>query len=118
MSVEAQPLAQRVDVGRRARIECRILSGFPVRMVQWLHDGRLIKQHEVKDDFLVSDDHEGVDHHRPGAGLRMTSVSPTAPTPYTTKMRLSTPTFVWPRNQLDKNTNLKLSPDGKVPSMF
>ena len=43
LSVEAYPLAQRIDAGFPARIECRIKSGFPVRMVQWLHNGRLIQ---------------------------------------------------------------------------
>ena len=121
MSVEALPPALRVDVGRRARIECQVTSGFPVRMVQWLHDGRLIKQHEVKDEYDL--EVEGADDGRIAAGskngLRMTSVSPTyAPSSSFTsaKMRLSTPSFVWPRRDVKdmRDNDLNLSPDGMV----
>ena len=52
LSVEAYPLAQRIDVGFPARIECRIKSGFPVRMVQWLHNGRLIQVGLLMQSFL------------------------------------------------------------------
>ena len=49
-------------------------------------------------------------------GLRMTSISPsTATTPYTTKMKLSTPSFVWPKNQRKQvGDSARLASDGKV----
>ena len=109
LSVKTYPLAQRIDVGQDADIQCNILEGFPVRLIQWLHNGKLVKQHEFKDDFLIEKVSQ-VENQE----LTMTSMTPTAPS-YTTNFKLSTPSFVWPQDhKLDKDGNLRLSSDGKV----
>ena len=83
------------------------------------------QQHEMPDQFLenieasgdVTSDHDSSKAgERNRGGLRMTSISPsTATTPYTTKMKLSTPSFVWPKNQRRQvGDSARLASEGKV----